>query len=115
MKSIALEDLAVKNMVKNHCLAKAITDVVWQEFRRQLEYKCGWYGRNLLIIGRFEASSKTCSCGYVNQELKLSDREWICPKCKTRQDRDILASQNIKRFALIGKGRPKSTLVESSQ
>ena len=114
VNSIALEDLAIKNMVKNHYLARAITDVAWREFRRQMEYKCNWYGKNLLIIGRFEASSKTCSCGYVNQELKLSDRKWTCPKCKTRHDRDILASQNIKRFALIGSGRPKSTLVETS-
>jgi len=114
VNSIALEDLAIKNMVKNHYLARAITDVAWREFRRQMEYKCNWYGKNLLIIGRFEASSKTCSCGYVNQELKLSDRKWTCPKCKTRHDRDILASQNIKRFALIGSGRPKSTLAETN-
>jgi len=115
VNSIAIEDLAVKNMVKNHHLAKAITDASWQEFRRQLEYKCDWYGKNLLIIGRFEASSKTCSCGYVNQELKLSDKEWACPECQTKHDRDLLASQNIKRFALIGSGRPESTLVESRQ
>ena len=107
VSSIAIEDLAIKNMVKNHYLAKAIADASWHEFRRQLGYKCDWYGKNLLIIGRFEPSSKICSCGYVNQELKLSDRKWICPKCKTRHDRDILASQNIKRFALIGSGRPK--------
>jgi putative transposase len=115
VKSIAIEDLDVKGLLKNHYLAQAISDVVWREFRRQLEYKCDWYGRNLLFIGRFEASSKTCSCGYVNQELKLSDRKWTCPECKTTHDRDLLASQNIKRFALIGSDRPKSTLVESSR
>ena len=114
VSSIAIEDLAIKNMVKNHHLAKAIADASWHEFRRQLRYKCDWYGKNLLIIGRFEPSSKICSCGYVNQELKLSDRKWTCPRCKTEHDRDILASQNIKRFALIPQGLRKSTLVESS-
>jgi len=114
VSSIAIEDLAIKNMVKNHYLAKAIADASWHEFRRQLGYKCDWYGKNLLIIGRFEPSSKICSCGYVNQELKLSDRKWTCPRCKTEHDRDILASQNIKRFALIPQGLRKSTLVESS-
>ena len=115
VKSIAIEDLNVGGLLKNRYLAKSISDVSWAEFRKQLEYKCNWYGRNLIVIGRFEASSKTCSCGYVNQELKLSDREWTCPECKIRHDRDLLASQNIKRFALIGSGRPKSMLAESSQ
>ncbi|MDP1538702.1 MAG: RNA-guided endonuclease TnpB family protein, partial [bacterium] len=115
VKSIAIEDLNVSGLLKNHYLARVISDVSWGEFRRQLEYKCDWYGRNLMVIGRFEASSKACGCGYVNQELKLSDRGWTCLKCKTMHDRDLLASQNIKRFALIGSGRPKSTLVESSR
>ncbi len=115
VKSIVIENLNISGLLKNHYLAKLISDVSWQEFRKQLEYKCNWYGKNLLIIGKFEASSKTCSCGYINQELKLSDREWTCPECKTKHDRDILASQNIKKFALIGSGRPKSTLVESRQ
>lgn len=115
VKSIAIEDLNVRGLLKNHYLARAISDVSWKEFKRQLEYKCDWYGRNLMVIGRFEASSKACSCGYINQELKLSDRKWTCPECKTTHDRDLLASQNIKRFALIGSGRPKLTLVESSR
>lgn len=105
--SIAIEDLNVKGMVKNHCLAKVISDVAWSEFRRQLVYKCDWYGKNLLIIGRFEASSKTCSCGVVNQCLKLSDREWTCKECGTKHDRDILAANNIKKFALIPQGLGK--------
>ena len=113
VKSIAIENLNISGMIKNHYLARAIQDIGWGEVRRQLLYKCDWYGRNLLIIGRFEPSSKTCSCGYINQNLKLSDREWTCPECKIRHDRDLLASQNIKRFALIGQGIPKSTLVES--
>jgi len=115
VNSIATEDLTVQSMLKNHHLAQAISDVSWQEFRRQLEYKCDWYGKNLLIIGRFEPSSKMCSkCGWINQELKLSDRKWTCSKCKTRHDRDILAARNIKHFALIPSGRRKSTLVETS-
>lgn len=100
-QTIIIEDLNVKGMLKNHHLAKSISSVSWSEFFRQLEYKCEWYGRNLIRIGRFEASSKTCICGYVNSELKLSDREWVCPKCGRHNDRDILASVNIKRFGLI--------------
>jgi len=112
VKSIAVEDLNVKGMMKNRCLAQAISDVSWGEFRKQLEYKTDWYGRNLLVIGRFEASSKTCSCGVVNQKLKLSDREWTCEKCGKTHDRDVLASQNIKNFALIPQGLRESTPLE---
>ena len=112
VNTIAIEDLNVKGMVKNHCLAQAISDVSWTEFRRQLEYKTEWYGKNLLVIGRFEASSKTCSCGQVNQELKLSDREWTCKKCGVKHDRDILAANNIKKFALIPQGLRKFTPLE---
>lgn len=108
-QTIIIEDLNVKGMLKNHRLAKSISSVSWSEFFRQLEYKCEWYGRNLIRIGRFEASSKTCICGYVNSELKLSDREWVCPKCGRHNDRDILASVNIKRFGLI------SPLVEGDE
>jgi len=100
VQTIAIEDLNVSGMLKNHCLAKAISDVAWSEFRRQLSYKCEWYGKNLLVIGRFEPSSKMCSCGEINKDLKLSDRKWTCKKCGLTHDRDILASQNIKRFAL---------------
>jgi len=100
VQTIAIENLNVKGMVKNHCLAKTISDASWGEFVRQLIYKCEWYGKNLLTIGRFEPSSKMCSCGYINKELKLSDRKWTCPECKTTHDRDILAANNIKKFAL---------------
>ena len=98
--TIAIENLNVKGMMKNHHLAKAIADVSWGEFVKQLTYKCKWYGKNLLVIGRFEPSSKMCSCGYINHDLKLSDREWVCPKCGRKHDRDILAANNIKKFAL---------------
>ena len=87
-------------MLKNHCLAKAISDVAWSEFRKQLNYKCEWYGKNLVVIGRFEPSSKMCICGEINKDLKLSNRKWTCKKCGLTHDRDLLASQNIKRFAL---------------
>jgi len=101
VNSIAIENLNVKGMMKNHCLAKSISDTSWGEFVRQLTYKAKWYGKNLLIIGRFEPSSKMCSnCGCINQELKLSDRNWTCKECKTKHDRDINAAINIKKFAL---------------
>lgn len=87
-------------MLKNHNLAKHISSASWNEFFRQLQYKCEWNGRNLLKIGRFEPSSKMCTCGYVNHELKLSQREWTCPNCNQLNDRDLLAAINIKRFGL---------------
>lgn len=99
--TICLEDLNVKGMEQNHHLAKAIGDAAWGEFVRQLTYKSEWYGKNIVFIGRYEPSSKLCHCcGYVNKELKLSDREWVCPVCGEHHDRDINAAINIKRIAL---------------
>lgn len=98
---VAIEDLSIKNMVKNHNLAKAISDCGWFEFRRQLEYKCRWRGKTLKVIGRFEPSSKTCSaCGFVNHNLTLKDREWVCSECHTLHDRDINAAVNILKFSM---------------
>lgn len=99
-QTIIIEDLNVSGMMKNHNLAKHISSASWSEFFRQLQYKCEWYGRNLIKIGRFEPSSKMCTCGYVNKELKLSQREWTCPNCGQHNDRDLLAATNIKRFGL---------------
>ncbi len=99
-QTICLETLAVKNMVKNHNLAQAINDASWSTFVSMLEYKADWYGKNILRIGRFSPSSKTCSCGVINKDLKLSDRVWTCKSCGTTHDRDILAACNIKSFAL---------------
>ena len=110
VSTICIEDLSVKNMVKNHKLARSISDVSWSTFRALLEYKCGLYGKNLLVIGRFEPSSKMCTCGYINKELTLADREWTCPVCHTHHDRDILAANNIKKFALS-----KTRLVEPEE
>ena len=94
---IAIEDLAVRNMVKNHKLARSISDASWGEFFRQLEYKCKWYGRELVKIDRFFPSSKRCNhCGFVMDKLPLDVRSWDCPSCETQGiDRDINAGKNI--------------------
>ena len=100
-QTICLETLSVKNMVKNHNLAQAISDASWSTFVSMLEYKAEWYGKNILRIGQFAPSSKTCSnCGNINKDLKLSDREWVCPKCFEVVSRDVNAAINIKSFAL---------------
>lgn len=99
--SICVESLAVKNMVKNHKLAQAISDASWSEFVRMLEYKCEWSGKNLIKIGRFEPSTKTCnSCGALNETLTLADRIWTCASCYVTHDRDVNASKNIKIMGL---------------
>ena len=94
---IVSENLQIKNMVKNHHLSKAITDVSWYELARQLEYKAKWNGRKYIKIDMFYASSQLCSsCGYRNTDTKdLSVRKWVCPKCGAMHDRDINAAKNI--------------------
>ncbi len=98
---IVLEDLNVKGMVKNHCLASAIADVGMGEFRRQIEYKAAWYGRKVVVVDQWFPSSKTCSaCGSYQQKMPLSVRYWVCPDCGERHDRDVNAAKNIRSFAI---------------
>ena len=93
---IVIEDLNVAGLLRNRRLARAIGDCGWGEFRRQLDYKCRRYGRELVVIGRWYPSSKTCSaCGHLLAELSLSTRHWTCPSCRARHDRDINAARNI--------------------
>ena len=95
-QTIAVEDLAVKNMLKNRKLSQAISDASWGELVRQLEYKCDWYGRRFVKIDRWFPSSKRCGhCGHIVEKLPLNVREWDCPKCGTNHDRDVNAAKNI--------------------
>jgi putative transposase len=95
-QTIVVEELAIKNMVKNHKLALSISDASWGELIRQLTYKCEWYGRELIKIDRWFPSSKRCgNCGHIVEKLPLNIREWQCPKCGANHDRDINASRNI--------------------
>ena len=101
VRTICMEDLNVKGMQRNHHLAQAVGDASFGMFLTLLEYKCSWYGVNLIKTGRFAPSSKTCGkCGHVYKGLKLSERSWTCPKCGTHHDRDFNAACNIKEFGL---------------
>lgn len=116
---VVVEDLDVIGMK----FQKQIRDAVFAEFRSQLSYKCVWYGSKLVVVDRYFPSSKTCSCcGYINKDLKLSDREWTCPECQKHHDRDINAAINLKNKAFkvpVSRRKRKSsqtleTPVESS-
>ncbi len=99
-KEIAIENLNVSGMFKNHHLAKAVSDVGMHEFKRQLEYKSQLRKNNLIIVDKWFPSSKTCSnCGYVNNNLKLSDRVFKCPQCNFSIDRDLNASINLLNYS----------------
>ena len=95
-QTICLEDLNVSGMMKNHCLAQAISDVSWSKFVNMLKYKAEWYGKNIIQINRFSPSSKMCNhCGWIKKDLTLNDRTWKCGSCDEEVDRDINAAKNI--------------------
>lgn len=111
---IIIEDLNIVGMVKNHTLAKSISDASWGKFFNMLDYKCKWYGKQLIKIGRFEPTSKTCSCcGWHNPNLKLSDRTFTCKQCGVALDRDYNAALNIKALGVDGAIRTLRDLVIS--
>jgi putative transposase len=94
-QTVVIEDLTVRNMVKNHTLARAISDASWTELRSMLEYKCAWYGRELIVVDRWFPSSKLCgACGTIRAKLPLNVREWTCD-CGVLHDRDVNAAKNI--------------------
>ena len=100
-QTLVIEDLSVRNMVRNHSLARAISDASWSEFRRQLEYKADWYGRTVVPVDRWFPSSKTCSaCGHLAAKMPLSVREWTCAACSTLHDRDVNAAKTIRAAGL---------------
>jgi putative transposase len=95
-RAIAVENLHVKGMVKNHKLAKSVSDASMSEMIRQLEYKSRWYNRPFVRVDRWYPSSKTCHvCSYVYKGLKLEERSWTCPECGAKHDRDVNAAINI--------------------
>ncbi|MFD7260548.1 RNA-guided endonuclease InsQ/TnpB family protein [Streptomyces sp. NPDC059874] len=95
-QTLVIEDLTVRNMLKNHKLARAITDAAWRDLRRMLEYKTSWYGRELITIDRWFPSSKLCStCGAIADSMPLNVREWTCENCGTTHDRDANAAVNL--------------------
>ena len=115
--TVAIEDLNVSGMVKNHHLSKSINDQGWHQFKTMLGYKLGWRKADLITIGRFDPSSKMCSkCGNIKHDLKLSDRIYHCDACGFKMDRDLNAAKNIRNMGLIkvGKGIPEFTPVESA-
>lgn len=101
-QTVVIEDLSIRNMVRNHSLARSISDASWSELRRQLEYKAAWYGRTVVAIDRWYPSSKTCSaCGAIIEKLPLNIREWTC-RCGAHHDRDVNAAKNIRTVGLAG-------------
>jgi putative transposase len=95
-QTLVIEDLTVRNMVKNRTLARAISDAAWSQFRSMLEYKATWYGREVIAVDRFFPSSRLCStCGTLAEARPLSVRTWTCGSCGTAHDRDVNAAKNL--------------------
>ena len=102
-QAIYIESLAIRNMIQNHCLAKSISDSGWSTFVNMLKYKRQWFGCRIIEIDRWFPSSKRCHvCGYINDNLTLKDRSWLCPECNTNHDRDVNAAINILTFGRAG-------------
>ena len=99
-----VEDLAIKEIQEDNrnSMNRCIGDAGWRMLSTMIQYKCDEEGKNFIKIGRWDKSSKTCSCcGYIKSDLKLSDREWYCPNCNTKHNRDQNASINIKKFSFV--------------
>ena len=114
-QTIVIEDLNIGGMMKNHCLAKSIQNLSIYEFKRQLTYKCAWYGRDLIVVNRWFPSSKLCNCcGYKYQKLSLKERKWKCSECGKTHDRDENAAINIQNEGerIIGQRLPEFKLAE---
>ena len=100
-QTIVIEDLTVRNMVRNHSLARSISDAAWRDMRGMLEYKADWYGRRLVVVDRWFPSSKVCSaCGFTATSMPLSVREWECTNCGVTHDRDVNAARNLRSEGL---------------
>ena len=99
-ETVCAENLNIAGMLKNHTLARAIAAVSWGRFLTMIHYKCARYGKNYVEIGRFDPSSRLCTCGVINRKLQLKDRTWTCGSCGAQHDRDVLAANNIVRFAV---------------
>ena len=100
-QTIVVEDLTVRNMLRNHCLARSVSDAAWRDMRGMLEYKADWYGRALVVVDRWFPSSKVCSaCGHTATSMPLSVREWECTNCGAVHDRDVNAARNLKAAGL---------------
>ncbi|MFC8616193.1 RNA-guided endonuclease InsQ/TnpB family protein [Micromonospora purpureochromogenes] len=95
-QTVVIEGLSVRNMLRNHTLARAISDAAWSALRYMIEYKAAWYGRQVIVVDRWYPSSKTCSaCGWLNKDVPLAVRTWTCPDCGAVHDRDVNAARNI--------------------
>lgn len=98
----ATTDINVKGMVKNHKLARHLSDQAFGEFRQQIGYKADWYNSKVIYVDKFFPSSKTCNaCGYIKKDLKLSERVFVCSRCGHKDDRDINAAKNIRDHAVV--------------